>query len=111
MQQLNVIAINPEDGQVLTQVLAELNNLKKMLGDTQAEIKQLRKEKEPDPPLGAKEVAQLCGLSYNYFINHTRYIKGFPKPIKGTEGKNKRPKWHRQDIIEFREANSGLLNE
>lgn len=111
MQQLNVIAINPEDGQVLTQVLAELNNLKKMLGDTQAEIKQLRKEKEPDPPLGAKEVAQLCGLSYNYFINHTRHIKGFPKPIKGTEGKNQRPKWHRQDIIEFREANSGLQNE
>lgn len=111
MQQLNVIAINPEDGQVLTQVLAELNNLKKMLGDTQAEIKQLRKEKEPEPLLGAKEVAQLCGLSYNYFINHTRYIKGFPKPIKGTEGRNKRPKWHRQDIIEFREANSGLLNE
>ena len=111
MQQLNVIAINPEDGQVLTQVLAELNNLKKMLGDTQVEIKQLRKEKETEPALGAKEVAQLCGLSYNYFINHTRYIKGFPKPIKGTEGKNKRPKWHRQDIIEFREANSGLLNE
>ena len=108
---VNIIASDPEQSRLLQLVLSELGSVKAMLRETQTELKRIQRENEPAKTVGAGECAKLCGVSYNYFINFVRYERGFPKPIKGTEGKNKRPKWYRQDIIDYREANSGLQNE
>ncbi len=52
--------------------------------------------------LKPKDVAQMLGFSYHYFLSTVQYAKGFPKPVRLTPKSN--PKWLPEAIDEWRKS-------
>lgn len=98
------IAADPETKAMLQECLQQLASLSKK----QEKLETLLKyQAEKDTELNAKQVATLIGYQYHYFQSRVRHTKGFPKPIKGTDGKNQHAKWWKSDIDDYRNTNKG----